>query len=56
MQLRALDKRRIVGQYGAVDAPTLKLVDTALAAPPTAYSATPANLPNQKTTDAQSGL
>ena len=30
MQLRALDKRRIVGQYGAVDAPTLERVDTAL--------------------------
>ena len=30
LQLRALDKRRIIGHYGSVDAPTLERIDAAL--------------------------
>ena len=30
VHLRSLDKRRIVGHYGSVDAPTLERVDAAL--------------------------
>ena len=30
MQLRALDKRRIIGRYGTADAPTMERVDAAL--------------------------